>query len=92
MSRCSSAKVFGGSGCLRGVHGCQTFGGLRRAGLKLRIPTRAKVDLSGHNPRAFAHQAVALAVGPLGVLFGNGWHTRHAAMARSPRSHPKNPA
>ena len=33
-----------------------------------------------HNPRAFPHQAVALAVRPLGVLFGNRWHARHAAM------------
>ena len=28
-----------------------------------------------HNPPAFPHQAVALAVWPLGVLFGDCWHT-----------------
>src|ERR1700746_2636476 len=32
-------------------------------------------------PRAFLDQALALPIGPLGVLFGNRWHARHAAMA-----------
>src|SRR5438128_2049263 len=34
-----------------------------------------------HNARAFPDQALALPVGPLGVLFGNRWHAHHAAMA-----------
>src|SRR5947209_16700828 len=45
-----------------------------------------------HNPRAFAHQAVALAVRPLGVLFGNRWHARHAAMAPFSTQPPQEPA
>src|ERR1700752_1553409 len=45
-----------------------------------------------HNARAFPHQAVALAVRPLGVLFGNRWHTRHAAMAPFPTQPPQEPA
>src|SRR6202007_1322891 len=32
-------------------------------------------------PRAFLDQALALPIGPLGVLFGDRWHARHAAMA-----------
>ena len=39
--------------------------------------------------RACPHQAVALAVRPLGVLFGNGWHARHAAMASFPTQPPQ---
>jgi len=44
-----------------------------------------------HNPRAFPHQAVALAVWPLGVLFGNCWHARHAAMAPFSTQRPQEP-
>src|SRR4051794_20932965 len=43
-------------------------------------------------PRAFAHQAVALAVRPLGVLFGNCRHARHAAMAPFATQPPQEPA
>src|SRR5438270_755778 len=45
-----------------------------------------------HNPRAFPHQAVALAVRPLGVLFGNRGHARHAAMAPFSTQPPQEPA
>src|SRR5689334_13268529 len=45
-----------------------------------------------HNARAFAHQAVALTVRPLGVLFGNRWHARHAAMAPFSTQPPQEPA
>src|SRR2546427_505918 len=44
MSRCSSAKAFGGSGMPSGV--CtvaRRSAALRRVGLKLRMPSRAKV-------------------------------------------------
>src|SRR6516165_2250918 len=34
-----------------------------------------------HKPRAFLDQALALPIGPLGVLFGNRRHARHAAVA-----------
>src|SRR5438105_9516964 len=42
--------------------------------------------------RAFPHQAVALAVRPLGVLFGNRGHARHAAMAPFATQPPQEPA
>ena len=45
-----------------------------------------------HNPRAFTHQAFALAVRPLGVLFCNRRHARHAAMAPFPTQPPQKPA
>jgi hypothetical protein len=44
-----------------------------------------------HNARAFSHQAFALPVRPLGVLFGNRWHARHAAMAPFPTQPPQEP-
>src|SRR6516162_2523227 len=34
-----------------------------------------------HKPRAFLDQALALPIGPLGVLFGNRRYAHHAAMA-----------
>src|ERR1700682_3528224 len=42
--------------------------------------------------RAFPDQALALAVRPLGVLFGNRWHARHAAMAPFSTQPPQEPA
>ena len=45
-----------------------------------------------HNPRALPYQAVALAVRPLGVLFGNRGHARHAAMAPFSTQPPQEPA
>src|ERR1700756_774213 len=45
MSRCSSAKVFGGSGMPSGVSTvARRSAALRRVGLKLRMPSRARVD------------------------------------------------
>src|SRR6201993_5286386 len=67
---------------LRGVHSCQTFGGLAQGWFEVANAQPGQGGLNPvHNARAFAHQAVALAVRPLGVLFGNRWHARHAAMA-----------
>src|SRR5215472_18701126 len=43
-------------------------------------------------PRAFLDQALALPIGPLGVLFGKRWHARHAAMAAFPSQPPQEPA
>src|SRR5689334_4068505 len=90
MSRCSSAKVFGGSGMPSGVYTVAR----RSAAPRLRggrpaqgwfEVANAQPDQSGlypvDNARAFPHQAVALAVRPLGVLFGDRWHAHHAAMA-----------
>src|SRR6516165_6101125 len=44
-----------------------------------------------HKPRAFLDQALALPIGPLGVLFGNRWHARHAAVAPFATQPSRNP-
>src|SRR5438270_7578240 len=101
ISRCSSAKVFGGSGMPSGV--CTVT--RRSAAPRLREGrlaqgrfevANAQPGQGGlypvHNPRAFPHQAVALAVRPLGVLFGNRGHARHAAMAPFATKPPQEPA
>src|SRR6516165_6803438 len=44
-----------------------------------------------HKPRAFLDQALALPIGPLGVLFGNRWQRAMLQWPRSPRNHPRNP-
>src|SRR5437764_11715739 len=67
---------------LRGVHGCQTLGRLAQGWFEVANPQPRQGGLYPvHNARAFPDQAVALAVWPLGVLFGNRGHARHAAMA-----------
>ena len=45
-----------------------------------------------HKPGAFLDQALALPIGPLGVLFGNRRHARHAAMAPFATQPPQEPA
>jgi len=40
----------------------------------------------------FLDQALALPIGPLGVLFGNRWHARHAAVAPFAAQPPQEPA
>src|SRR5437588_2513259 len=75
------------------MHGCKTLGGLAQGWFEV---ANAQPDQSGlypvHNPRAFPHQAVALAVRPLGVLFSNRGHARHAAMAPFSTKPPQEPA
>src|SRR5437899_7242045 len=101
MSRCSSANAFGGSGMPSGV--CTVA--RRSAAPRLRggRPAQGWFEVANaqpgqgglypvHNPRAFAHQAVALAVWPLSVLFGNRGHARHAAMAPFSTQPPQEPA
>src|ERR1700731_2195194 len=101
MSRCSSAKVFGGSGMPSGV--CMVA--RRSAAPRLRggRPAQGWFEVANaqpgqgrlypvHNARAFSHQAFALPARPLGVLFGNRWHARHAAMASFPTQPPQEPA
>src|SRR5271170_1115857 len=90
MSRCSSAKAFGGSGMPSGV--CTVA--RRSAAPRLRggRPAQGWFEVANaqpgqgglhpvHNAGAFLHQAFALPVGPLSVLFGNRRYARHAAMA-----------
>src|SRR3984893_8720953 len=101
ISRGSSAKVFGGSGMPSGV--CTVA--RRSAAPRLRggrlaqgwfEVANAQSGQRGlypvHNPRAFPHQAVALPVRPLGVLFGNRGHARHAAMAPFSTQPPQEPS
>src|SRR6516165_3235666 len=45
-----------------------------------------------HKSRAVLDQALALPIGPLGVLFGNRWYARHAAMAPFSTQPPQEPA
>src|SRR6201998_4230313 len=44
-----------------------------------------------HKPGAFLDQALALPIGPLGVLFGKRRHAHHAAMAPFPSQPPRSP-
>src|SRR6201998_4163228 len=78
---------------LRSVHGCQTFGRLAQGWFEVANAQPGQGGLYPvHNPRAFAHQAVGLAVRPLGVLFGNCWHACHAAVAPFATQPPQEPA
>src|SRR5438477_11579225 len=78
---------------LRGVHGCKTLGRLAQGWFEIANAQPGQGGLYPvHNPRAFPHQAVALAVRPPGVLFGNRGHARHAAMAPFATQPPQEPA
>src|SRR6516164_5450062 len=78
---------------LRGVHGCQTLGRLAQSWFEAANAQPGQGGLYPvDNPRAFPHQAVALAVWPLGVLFGNCWHACHATVAPFPTQPPQEPA
>src|ERR1700719_4422494 len=100
MSRCSSAKAFGGSGMPSGV--CTVA--RRSAAPRLRggRPAQGWFETANAQPgegslhavddaRALCDQALALAIGPLGILFGNRWHAHHAAMAPFPTQPPQKP-
>src|SRR6266478_2184899 len=77
---------------LRGVHGCKTFGSLAQGWFEVANAQSSQGGLYPvHNTRAFPHQAFALSVGPLGVLFGNRRYARHAAMAPFPTQPPQEP-
>src|SRR5215470_11987330 len=78
---------------LRGVQGCQTFGRLAQGWFEIANAQPGQRALHAvRKPRAFLDQALALPIGPLGVLFGNRWHTRHAAMAPFATQPPQKPA
>src|SRR5690242_3101061 len=73
--------------------GSDTLGGLAQGWFEVTNPQPGQGRLYPvHNACAFAHQAVALAVRPLGVLFGNRGHARHAAMAPFATQPPQEPA
>src|SRR5580692_850036 len=98
MSRCSSAKQFGGSGMPSGV--CSVA--RRSAAPRLRggRPAQGWFETANAQPgegslhavddaRALRDQALALAIGPLGILFGNRRYAHHAAMAPFPTQPPQ---
>src|SRR6202008_492619 len=91
MSRCSSAKVFGGSGMPSGV--CtvaRRSAALRRVGLKLRIPSRARVDFIRFTIRV--RSPTRQSRSRFGRLASSSAIVSTRAMLqwpRSPRSHPK---
>src|SRR5438105_12044775 len=93
MSRCSSAKVFGGSGMPSGV--CtvaRRSAALRRVGLKLRMPSRARVDFIRFTIRM--RSPIRQSRSRFGGLASSSATVGTCAMLqwpRSPRSHPKNP-
>src|SRR5438552_190897 len=77
----------------RGVQGCQMLGRLAQGWFEVANAQPGQGGLYPvHNPRAFPDQAVALAVRPLGVFFGNCRHARHAAMAPFATQPPQEPA
>src|SRR4029077_11355604 len=89
--RCNSAETFGGSTEPSGVCSvARRSAALRRVGLKLRMPGEGPLH-SVDDARAFPDQALALPIGPLGVLFGTRWHPRHAAVAPFPTQPPQEP-
>src|ERR1700738_3711546 len=93
MSRCSSAKVFGGSSMPSGV--CtvaRRSAALRRVGLKLRMPSRARVDFIRFTIRV--RSPTRQSRSRFGRLASSSAIVGTRAMLqwpRSPRSHPKNP-
>src|ERR1700736_6205497 len=100
MLRRSSAKRFGGSGMASG--GCSVA--RRSAAPRLRgvRPARGWFETANAQPgegtlhavddaRALCDQALALAIGPLGILFGNRRCAHHAAMAPFPTQPPQEP-
>src|ERR1700731_689754 len=77
---------------LRSVHGCQTFGCLAQGGLKLRMPSRARVDFIRFTIRV--RSPTRQSRSRFGRLASSSAIVRTRAMLqwpRSPRSHPKNP-
>ena len=101
MSRCSSAKVFGGSGMPSGV--CTVArrsaaprlrGGRPAQGwFEVANPQPARVDFIRFTIRVRSPTRQSRSrLGPLGVLFGDRGHARHAAMARFATQPPQEPA
>src|SRR3984893_6379697 len=100
ISRCNSAETFGGSAEPSGV--CSVA--RRSAAPRLRggRPAQGWFEVANAQPgqgalhsvddaRALPDQALALPVGPLGVLFGNGRDARHGAVAPFPAQPPQEP-
>jgi hypothetical protein len=94
MSRCSSAKTFGGSGMPSGVCTVARRSAAWRQGwfeVANAQPGQGSLD-PVVDARAFSHQGLALPVRPFGVLFGNRRHAHHVAMAPFATQPPREPA
>src|SRR6266436_3633391 len=100
ISRCNSAETFGGSAEPSGV--CSVA--RRSAAPRLRggRPAQGWFEVANAQPgqgalhsvddaRALPDQALALPVGPLGVLFGDRRDARHGAVAPFPAQPPQEP-
>src|SRR6201997_4060745 len=93
MSRCSSAKVLGGSGMPSGV--CtlaRRSAALRRVGLKLRMPSRVRVDfirltIRVRSPTRQSRSRLGRVASSSAIV-----GTRHAAMAPFSTQPPQEPA
>src|SRR5258707_11171776 len=98
--RCNSAETFGGSTEPSGV--CSVA--RRSAAPRLRggRPAQGWFEVANAQPgegplhsvddaRAFPDQALALPIGPLGVLFGDCRDARHGAVAPFPTQPPQEP-
>src|SRR3984893_2896923 len=100
MSRCSSAKTFGGSDMPSGACTVARLSAAPR--LRGRRLAQGSFETANAQPgegrlhavddaRALCDQALALAIGPLGILFGNRRYAHHAAMAPFPTQPPQEP-
>ena len=93
ISRCNSAETFGGSAEPSGVCSvARRSAALRRVGLKLRMPSRARVPFIRLTMRV--RSPTRRSRSRLGRLASSSAMVGTRAMVqwpRSPRSHPKNP-
>src|SRR5437868_5446179 len=77
---------------LRRVQCCNTLRGLAQGWFEIANAQPGEGPLhSVDDARAFPDQALALAIGPLGVLFGNCRDARHGAVAPFPTQPPQEP-
>src|SRR6202022_648005 len=77
---------------LRRVQCCKTLRRLAQAWFEVANAQPGEGPLqSVDDARAFPDQALALAIGPLGVLFGNRRDARHGAVAPCPTQPPQEP-
>src|SRR5262245_32156936 len=82
-SRCSSASVLGGIGSPSGVRKCsRRSGAFLSLGLKLRMPSRARVALTRLTMVVCWPTRVSLAVRALGILLRDGRDRAHLAVVR----------
>src|ERR1700726_4724285 len=93
MGRCNSAETFGGSAEPSGVCSVpRRSAALRQGWFEVANAQPGQGALhSVDDARALPDQALALPVGPLGVLFGNGRDARHGAVAPFPAQPPQEP-